>query len=187
MFFDSYQIPCGILECLSDRDIIQLSLVNKKIDHELADDRNKRRSRMIDFLLTNHYRFDWGVFSIHYYYKTQIFSPHQISHRACFRMIVHFLPELFSFLEHHQARVLDFSAFSHIPSDFFFSVEEQCTIVPMLLHYIKQNRTFRYVCLTMLRDGITWEQVEAAADGHPCLWVDRSSSVAFYHHSIVRK
>jgi len=186
MFFDSYQIPLGILECLSNRDIIQLSLVNKKAYHELEDDRKKRRARMIDLLLTTHYHADYAVFSIHYYYKTQIFSPHQISHRACFRMIVHFLPELFSFLEHHQACVLDFSAFSRIPSDFFFSIEEQCTIVPMLLDYIKQNRTFRYVCLTMLRDGITWEQVEDAADGHPCLWVDKSS-VAFYHHSIVRK
>jgi hypothetical protein len=101
-------------------------------------------------------------------------------------MIVHFLPELFAFLEHHQACVLDFSAFSHISSDFFFSVEEQCDIVPILLHYIKQNRTFRYVCLTMLRGGIIWEQMEAVADGHPCLWVDRSS-VAFYHHSVIRK
>ena len=139
---------------------------------------------MIDLLLTTHYHADYGVFSIHYYYKTQIL--HQISHRACFRMIVHFLPELFSFLEHHQARVLDFSAFSRISSDFFFSVEEQCDIVPMLLHYIKHNRTFRYVCLTMLRDGIIWEQVEAAAEGHPYLWVDKSS-VAFYHHSVIRK
>ena len=186
MFFNSYRIPTGILDYLSNRDIIQLSLVNKKIDCELADDRKKRRARMIDLLLTTHYHADYGVFSIHYYYKTQIFSPHQISHRACFRMIVHFLPELFSFLEHHQARVLDFSTFSRIPSDFFFSVEEQCAIVPMLLDYIKQNRTFRYVCLTMLRDGIIWEQVEDAVDGHPCLWVDKSS-VAFYHHSVVRK
>jgi hypothetical protein len=186
MFFDSYQIPHGILECLSNRDIIQLSLVNKKVYHELDDHRKKRRGRMIDLLLTTHYHADYGVFSIHYYYKTQIFSPHQISHRACFRMIVHFLPELFAFLEHHQARVLDFSAFSRISSDFFFSVEEQRGIIPMLLHYIKQNRTFRYVCLTMLRDGITWEQVEDAADGHPCLWVDKSS-VAFYHHSVIRK
>ena len=187
MFFDSYRIPTGILDYLSDRDIVQLSLVNKKIDCELADDRKKRRAKMIDLLLTTHYHADYGVFSIHYYYKTQIFSPHQISHRACFRMIMHFLPELFSFLEHHQARVLDFSAFSRIPSDFFFTVEEQRDIVPMLLDYIKQNRTFRYVCLTMLRDGITWEQVEAVADGHPCLWVYKSSPVAFYHHSVVRK
>jgi phosphoribosyl 1,2-cyclic phosphodiesterase len=186
MFFDSYQIPIGILECLSNRDIIQLSLVNKKIDCELADDRNKRRSRMIDLLLTTHYHADYGVFSIHYYYKTQIFSPHQISHRACFRMIVHFLPELFAFLEHHQARVLDFSAFSRISSDFFFSVEEQRDIIPILLHYIKQNRTFHYVCLTMFQKCIIWEQMEDAADGHPCLWVDKSS-IAFYHHSIVRK
>jgi hypothetical protein len=186
MFFDSYQIPRGILEYLSNKDIIQLSLVNKKLDCELADDRKKRRSRMIDLLLTTHYHADYGVFSIHYYYKTQIFSPHQISHRACFRMIVHFLPELFAFLEHHQACVLDFSAFSHISSDFFFSVEEQCAIVPMLLHYIKQNRTFRYVCLTMLQSGIIWEQMEAAADDHPCLWVDKSS-VAFYHHSVIRR
>jgi hypothetical protein len=187
MFFDSYQIPRGILEYLSNREVIQLSLVNKKIDRELADDRRKRRAKMLDFLLTNHYRADYGVFSIHYYYNTHIFAPHQISHRASFRMIVHFLPELFSFLEHHQARVLDFSAFSRIPSDFFFSVEEQRTIVPMLLDYIKQNRTFHYVCLTMFQKCITWEQVEAAADGHPCLWVDKSSSVAFYHHSIIRK
>lgn len=184
MFFDHYQIPTGILECLSNKDIIQLSLVNKKLYDELKDDRKKRRANMIDLLLTTHYHADYGVFSIHYYYKTQ--KVHQLSHRACFRMIVHFLPELFTFLEHHQACVLDFSAFSHISSDFFFSVEEQCDIVPILLHYIKQNRTFRYVCLTMLRGGIIWEQMEAVADGHPCLWVDRSS-VAFYHHSVIRK
>ena len=182
MFFDSYQIPRGILEYLSDRDIIQLSLVNKKIDCELADDRNKRRTAMIDFLLKSHYRFDWGVFSIHYYYKT-----HKISHRACFRMIAYFLPELFAFLEQNQSRILDFSAFSSISSDFFFSVEEQRMIASMLLHHIKHNQTLRYVSLSMFRDGLTWEQVEAAAEDHPCLWVDKSSPTSFFHHSVIRR
>ena len=39
MFFGHYQIPIRILECLSNKDVIQLSLGNKKIDRELADDR----------------------------------------------------------------------------------------------------------------------------------------------------
>lgn len=110
---------------------------------------------MIDFLLTNHYRADYGAFSIHYYYSVHIFSPLGISYRACFRMIVHFLPELFAFLEQHGACVLDFGTFSRISSNFFFSVEEQRAIIQMLLHHIKQNRTLRYASLSMFQEGIT--------------------------------
>jgi hypothetical protein len=187
MFFDCYQIPAGILEYLSNRDVMQLSMVNKKIDRELADDRRKRRAKMLDFLLTNHYRADYGVFSIHYYYSTHIFTPHPISHRACFRMIVHFLPELFAFLEQHGARVLDFSEFSRISSDFFFSIEEQRAIMLMILPLIKHNRTLVYVTLNMFRAGLTWELVEETARDHPCLWIDKASPTSFYHHSVIRK
>jgi hypothetical protein len=102
-------------------------------------------------------------------------------------MVAHFLPELFAFLEQNQSRILDFSAFSRISSDFFFSVEEQRMIASMLLHHIKHNQTLRYVNLGMFGNGLTWEQVEAAADGHPCLWVDKSTPTAFYHHSVVRR
>jgi hypothetical protein len=148
---------------------------------EIEDYCKKRRAKMLDFLLTNHYRADYGVFSIHYYY-----SKHRISHRACFRIIVHFLPELFAFLEHHRAGVLDFGEFSRISSNFFFSVEEQREIVRTILPLIKHNRTFHYITLTMFREGLTWEQVEEVAKEHPCLWIDKATPTAFYHHRVNR-
>jgi len=185
MFFNHYQIPTGILECLSNRDAIELSMVNKKIAHELADDRKKRRAKMLDFLLTNHYHANYEVFSIHFYYTRHILHP--ISQRACLRMIVHFLPELFTFLEQNGARILDFSEFSRISSDFFFSVEEQRAIVLTILPLIKQNRTLISVTLSMFRAGLTWELVEETARDHPCLWMDKESPTAFYHHSVIRR
>jgi hypothetical protein len=159
------QFPPIILEFLTNKEILELALVNQSYVEEIWPILEKRKKKISDEVVI--------------YFNTNrltLISTHRCYHSEYERNVkrlFYFIPELFEYIQTKGVEYLDLSDPYRYTGTFFHLVSTDAPylkkIVSRILEYLKSNRTLTYCNIGMFQNYIDRTEVEWAVLDHPTL------------------
>ena len=174
------QFPPIILEFLTNKEILELSLLNQKYTEEMYPILQKCKKKISDEVV--------AYFNTN---RTTLISTHRSYHihfEKNIKRLFYFIPELFEYIQSKNVTYLDLSDPYRYENTFYHLVSLDTAqlkkIISQILHYIKNNNTLAYCNIGMFQKYIDRDEVEWAVSHHPTLHqVETASTYSLFNRS----
>lgn len=159
------QFPPIILEFLTNKEIVELSLLNHNFLLEFTPILEKYKKKISDEVVS--------YFNTN---RTTLISTHRSYHvhfEKNIKRLFYFIPELFEYIQTKNVTYLDLSDPYRYKNTFYQLVSVDAAqlrkIASQILHFLKSNSTLAYCNIGMFQNYIDRNEVEWAVSTHPTL------------------
>ena len=164
----SYQLPIGILECLTNSELCECSCVARALEEDTRVDRVQRKKIAVASIMSYFHSPGSLIFSLH--------RTFQQNFENNLRQLFRILPEWFHYLETHQISYLDMSNPFFVGKNTYLSIVS--CIFPNDIHRVSEeflnrlshNTTLLYCNLGMFHHVVSRQRIEQAVQHHPSLY-----------------